>query len=152
MSTQRRGRSIAMEDHERDAFLADQRVCRVATNGPSGPHATPLWFVWDNECLWLYSLTRSQRWADISRQPRIAVVVDTGHDYLELRGVELVGEAEVVGEVPRTGQPEPALETPESLFATKYVGLDTLPYDERHAWLRIRPETIRSWDFRKLGG
>jgi len=41
---QKRGRKIAMSPEEIDAFLADQRTCRVATIGPDGPHATPLWF------------------------------------------------------------------------------------------------------------
>jgi hypothetical protein len=150
-TTQKRGRKIAMSDAERDAFLAEERVVRVATTGESGPHATPLWFVWDGTHFWLHSLTRSQRWADIMRMPRIAVVIDAGHDYFELRGVEIVGDAEVIGETPRIGEPEPLLETPERLFATKYMGTDEMFYDGKHGWLRITPTTIRSWDFRKIG-
>lgn len=88
-----------MTDAERDAFLAAERTCRVATSGPDGPHATPLWFVWHDQALWLYSIVRSRRWADLQRDPRVGVVVDTGVDYLELRGVEISGRAEVVGEV-----------------------------------------------------
>ena len=45
---QRRGRAIAMTSEEIDAFLAEQRTCRVATVGKDGsPHVAPLWFVWD---------------------------------------------------------------------------------------------------------
>ena len=150
MAEQKRGRRIAMSPDELDVFLGEERTCRVATTGPSGPHVTPLWFAWDGEALWLYSLTRSQRWTDITRTPRVAVLVDTGHDYAELRGAELVGDAEVVGEVPRAGEPEPRLETPERLFAEKYFGAGEFGHDQRHAWLRIVPESIRSWDFRKL--
>lgn len=139
-----------MNEVELNEFLSGERTCRVATSGPSGPHATPLWFVWDSTHLWLYSLTRSQRWVDIMRAPRIAVVVDTGHDYQELRGVEIVGEAQVVGEAPRQGLPVPELDGPERMFATKYFGIDTLPHDGRHGWLRLAPQTVRSWDFRKL--
>src|SRR3954453_16971563 len=102
---QRRGRRIAMTSAELDDFLATQRTCRVATIGADGPHATPLWFGWHDERLWLYSITRSQRWADLQQDPRIGVVIDTGHDYDELRGVEILGTATVVGEVPRTGEP-----------------------------------------------
>ncbi|WP_460867427.1 pyridoxamine 5'-phosphate oxidase family protein [Rhodococcus aerolatus] len=141
-----------MGDDELEAFLAEERTCRVATTGPAGPHATPLWFVWTAGALWLHSLSRSQRWADLQRDPRVAVVVDAGHDYLELRGVELCGEVEVVGEVPRTGQDVPELAPVERAFAGKYFGLDELPYDGRHGWLRLVPTTTRSWDFRKLGG
>ena len=151
MSSQKRGRRIAMTDPERDAYLAELRTCRVATVGPKGPHVTPLWFLWDGEALWLYSLTGSQRWADIVRSPTIAVVVDDGHDYLELRGVEITGEAEVVGEAPRIGEDVPELVNTENAFARKYFGIDQLPHDRKHGWLRVKPTTIRSWDFRKIG-
>jgi nitroimidazol reductase NimA-like FMN-containing flavoprotein (pyridoxamine 5'-phosphate oxidase superfamily) len=69
---QRRGRVIAMSAEELDAFLTEQRTCRVATTGPDGPHVAPVWFVWDGQALWIYSLTRSQRWANVSRDPRVA--------------------------------------------------------------------------------
>jgi nitroimidazol reductase NimA-like FMN-containing flavoprotein (pyridoxamine 5'-phosphate oxidase superfamily) len=68
MKEQRRGRSIAMTDDERDSFLAHERTCRVATNGPDGhPHVSPLWFVWVDGAIWLYSIVRSQRWVDLGR-------------------------------------------------------------------------------------
>jgi hypothetical protein len=146
---QRRARKIAMTPEEVDAFLAGQRTCRVATTGPDGPHVTPLWFVWHGGALWLTSLSRSQRWTDLLRDPRVAVVVDTGEGYDELRGVELRGRVEVVGEVPRTGEPAPELEGPEQAFADRYSG-GTILRDGRHGWLRLVPEKITSWDFRKI--
>ncbi|MHA6794727.1 pyridoxamine 5'-phosphate oxidase family protein [Pseudonocardia bannensis] len=150
MKEQRRARAIAMTPDEVDAFLAEQRTCRVATNGTNGPHATPLWYAWDGSALWLTSLSRSQRWTDLARDPRIAVVVDAGEQYDELRGVELRGRVEVVGEVPRTGEPDDELTAPEQLFADRYTGGQVF-HDGKHAWLRLRPDKITSWDFRKIG-
>jgi hypothetical protein len=149
-SRQRRGRRIAMTPDELDAFLTAQHTCRVATTSPSGPHVTALWFVWHDAAVWLYSLSDSQRWSDLTRDPRAAVVVDAGEAYDELRGAELRGQAAIVGEVPRTGQPDPALDVVEGLFVAKYVGAGAMAYDGRHAWLRLTPDYIRSWDFRKL--
>ena len=60
MKVQRRGRKIAMNPDEVDAFLAQERTCRVATSSPDGPHLTPLWFVWDGTALWLNSVAKSQ--------------------------------------------------------------------------------------------
>jgi hypothetical protein len=99
--------------------------------------------------LWLTSITRSQRWTDLQSDPRIAVVVDTGETYGELRGVELRGRVEVVGEVPRTGEPHPELDAVEQVFADRYTS-GVVDRDGRHAWLRLTPEKIVSWDFRKL--
>ncbi|MEV6080484.1 pyridoxamine 5'-phosphate oxidase family protein [Streptomyces sp. NPDC052069] len=151
--TQRRGRRIMMTDGERDAYLTEQRTCRVATLAADGrPHAGALWFVWDGTSLWLYSLTRSLRWAQLRHDPRIAVVVDDGVEYGELRGVELSGAVEFVGEAPRTGAACAELEIPERLFPPKYFGMEAMPHDGRHAWLRLTPDTVTSWDFRKLTG
>jgi hypothetical protein len=147
---QRRGRKIAMSTEERDEFLAAQRTCRVATIGPDGPHATALWFGWDGARLWLYSITRAKRWADIMKEPRISAVVDDGVEYLELRGVEIMGTAEVVGEVPRTGADNPELAEIEKIFARKYMGAEQMFHDGAHAWLRVTPTKLASWDFRKL--
>ncbi|MCK7625825.1 pyridoxamine 5'-phosphate oxidase family protein [Streptomyces sp. RS10V-4] len=152
-AAQRHGRRIMMTPHELDAFLTERRTCRVATIGRDGaPHLGALWFVWDGTALWLYSITRSKRWAQLRSDPRTAVLVDDGHTYGELRGAELTGRAEPVGEAPRTGEPCPELAAPERLFAAKYFGLAAMPHDGRHAWLRLVPETVVTWDFRKIPG
>jgi hypothetical protein len=139
-----------MTPDERDAFLGEERTCRVATVGAEGPHVTALWFVWDGGVIWLTSIVRSQRWADIDRDPRVTVLVDAGEGYGELRGVEIRGRARSVGEVPRTGVPDERLVVPERLFGAKYAG-GAFTHDGRHAWLEVAPQTIVSWDFRKLG-
>jgi PPOX class probable F420-dependent enzyme len=158
---QRRGRVIAMTAEELASFLDEQRTCRFATSGSDGPHVAPVWFVWDGQALWVYSLIRSQRWANLARDPRVAVVIDDGHHYHELRGVEIEGQAAVVGPVPRYGDVDlPELAEPEGLMAAKYFGQASAPaaggdrpemtHDGRHAWLRITPLKLVSWDFRKL--
>src|SRR6266404_4814252 len=114
---QRRGRVIAMTAEELDAFLGEQHTCRFATTGPDGPHVAPVWFVWDGRAIWVYSLTRSQRWAN------------------------------VMGPVPRKGHEDcPELGEPERLMAAKYFGPE-MTHDARHAWLRITPLKMVSWDF-----
>jgi PPOX class probable F420-dependent enzyme len=148
--SQRRGLRVAMTAAERDDFLDTSRTGRVATASPDGrPHVAPLWYVWDGARIWLYSVVRSQRWVDISRNPRCSVVIDDGDTYGTLRGVELSGVAEVVGEVPRVGEPNPALNPIEDRFWKKY-GSGTFRYDGGHAWLSVRPDHQVSWDFRKL--
>ncbi|MEZ0052989.1 hypothetical protein ABIA30_004014 [Mycobacterium sp. MAA66] len=153
MRPQRRGQSIAMTSEEVDSFLDRERTCRGATISASGRlHVAPLWFVWDGDNLWLYSIVKSQRWTDITHNPQIAIVVDAGTEYLELQGVEIHGQAAVIGEVPRTSTTDPELEHPERLFALKYMGTDQFFADRRHAWLRVVPDKVTSWDFTKLTG
>src|SRR5437763_16320871 len=117
MREQRRGRKIAMAADELTAFLQEERTCRVATVGADGrPHNSPLWFVWDGTALWLNSIVKSQRWANLERNPNVSVIIDAGHDFSELRGAELLGSVEQVGEAPRTSTPDAELERPERLF------------------------------------
>jgi PPOX class probable F420-dependent enzyme len=139
-----------MSPEEREEFLTSQRTCRVATAGADGaPHVSALWFVWDGTALWLNSVVASQRWTNVTRDPRVSVLVDAGEEFLELCGVELIGTAEVVGEVPRTSEPSAELAAPEALFGEKYAG-GKFVADGRHAWLRLVPDKVVSWDFRKL--
>lgn len=139
-----------MTRDEVDTFLGEQRMCRVGTVSADGtPHVSPLWFVWDGESLWLNSVVKSQRWANLTRNSKVSVVVDGGHEFGELHGVELAGSVEIVGEVPRTSAPDPQVATPETLFGDKYAG-GTFQSDGRHAWLRLTPDKIISWDFRKM--
>jgi hypothetical protein len=148
---QRRARRIAMSPAEVDEFLGATRTCRLASVGAAGPHVTPLWFVWHEGSMWMQSLTRSQRWTDLMRDPRVAVVVDDGEEYTELRGVELRGKVATVGEIPRTGAEDiPELTAVEAAFARKYLGGAEFGYDGRHGWLRLEPAKLVSWDFRKI--
>lgn len=143
-----------MTAEERDAFLQEQKLCRVATVSAQGrPHASTLWYLWHGGSLWLYSLSGSQRWRDLQRDPRISVVVDAGEAYAELRGVELGGRAEPVGDVPRSGEKlpdQPELEEVERLYMQRYSFPRVALFDGRHAWLRVTPDRQYTWDFRKL--
>jgi len=150
MREQRRARRIAMSTEELDEFLTTARTCRVATVGRDGaPHVSPLWFVWDGHALWLNSIVKSQRWTDFVRDPRVSIAIDGGDGYMELHGVELIGRVELVGEAPRGDDPNDELAGPEQRFGDKYSGGVWVP-DGRHAWARLVPDKIVSWDFRKL--
>jgi hypothetical protein len=43
-----------------------------------------------------------------------------------------------------------ALAACELLVARKYTGRDEFAPDGRHAWLRLAPDKLVSWDFRKF--
>ena len=150
MREQKRARRIAMAKDELDGFLAEQRMCRLGSiDGDGAPHVSPLWFVWDGSALWLHSIVKSQRWVNLVRDPRVSVAVDAGVGYGELRGVELLGRVDVVGDVPRAEAPHSDTAAAEQLWADKYTG-GTFVSDGKHAWLRLEPDKIVSWDFRKL--
>lgn len=106
--------------------------------------------MWDGGHLWLSSLTRSQRWIDTQRDSRLAVVIDAGEQYQQLRGVEIIGRAEPIGEVPRLSTHCAEVADVERVFGRTYMPGGVFTTDGRHAWLRIAPTKIVSSDFRKL--
>ena len=66
LKAQKRSVAISMTAEERDAYLIDERVCRVASVGADGnPHVTPLWFIWDGTHFWLNSITLNPELAPI---------------------------------------------------------------------------------------
>lgn len=140
-----------MSVEELEEFLASQVACRVATINAAGPHITGMAFVWDGQHIWVNSNVHTQRLVDIGRDPRVAVhVEEVGNPVWFSRFVEMRGEAQVVGEVPRVGQPHPELEAVETQYAAKY-GDAVLPMIHEgdgplggHAWLRITPTKILS--------
>jgi hypothetical protein len=70
--------------------------------------------------------------------------MDTGEDYFELRGAVLYGKPEEVD-----GN-DPALGDVRRRFGEKYFGGMEIPDTKSHVWLKVVPEKIVSWDFRKI--
>jgi nitroimidazol reductase NimA-like FMN-containing flavoprotein (pyridoxamine 5'-phosphate oxidase superfamily) len=150
MARQRFARVMALEAEEVQEILRSARLARVATvpKGRRTPHVTPMMFVWDGSAIWLYSIVKSKRWLDWTSNPRVAVTVDVGERAEEFRGVEIVGKVEPVGPVPRAETSHPDLAVPEREWDGKNPG--GFHVDGRHAWARIVPETIVSWDLGRL--
>lgn len=136
---------LSLTDRELEAYLADQRTVRVATVGDDGlPHVVPLWFVWHGGALFLNSTMGNPTVENMLRSGTAAAVIDDGDSYDGLRGVVLTGRVERLG----VEAPDGA----ERLWSEKYMGGGELPYRRwrNRTWLRLDPERVASWDFRKI--
>ena len=81
---------IRMSSEERAAFLDEQRIVVVATNGREGwPHQMPLWYVVRDGELWGWTYAKSQKVRNLERDPRATLQVEAGSEYAELRGAML---------------------------------------------------------------
>ena len=67
----------ALTDEERDAFLAEKRIGRLATQREDGwPHVTPIWYVWEEGRFFL-TLGKSRRHLrNIAADPHVTMCVD----------------------------------------------------------------------------
>ncbi len=134
-----------MTDEELDDYLHSARTLRLATVDDAGvPHVVPLWFVWHDGAIWLNSLRKTRRHRHLLTGRRVGLVVDDGHEYAELRGVRMTG-------IP-TAVPDADGVRIEAYhrFANKYFGVDELPNQRSYETIRITPDDIASWDFRKI--
>lgn len=137
---------LSLTDSELDLFLGDQRIVRIATSGSDGlPHVVPLWYVWFDGVLFMNSTLGNVTLRNLHTNPRVAGIVDDGEAYEELRGALLHGMVE-----PAEG--DPRIERVSELWSRKYMGGGPLPYGrwKNRVWLRLVPDRIKSWDFRKI--
>jgi PPOX class probable F420-dependent enzyme len=151
----RRGQ-IKLSEAERRELIDSERVAVVGSFGPRGwPHLMPLWYVPRDGEVWIYTYAKSQKVRNLERDPRATVLIETGHEYAELRGVMIEAEAEIKREI------EDVFPLAEELTLRYADGIDSLQGDAREALraqaakrVAIRFAAIRTatWDHRKLGG
>jgi PPOX class probable F420-dependent enzyme len=148
---------IKMSDGEIADFLAAERVMNVCTLGRDGwPHVTALWYAMKGSEPWIYTYGKSQKVRNLERDSRATLLVESGHEYHELRGVMLKTTAEIHGDL------ETVAELAEEIFK-RYQGDSGLVIDDatrealraqaaKRVAIRFKPEEIASWDHAKLGG
>jgi nitroimidazol reductase NimA-like FMN-containing flavoprotein (pyridoxamine 5'-phosphate oxidase superfamily) len=135
---------LRLTEEELNELLTSERSLRIGTVGPDGgPHVAPMWFVWHGGSIWLNSLIRSRRTKDLASGSPVALCVDAGTDYFELRGAVLYG-------IPKEITDDPELTEVRQLFGRKYWNIDEIPATKSHVWLRVTPDRIVSWDFKKI--
>ena len=151
MGTNERSK-ITFTDAEVAQFLEEQRVANIATIGPNGmPHLVAMWFAIVDGDVWFETKAKSQKVVNLKRDNRISCLVEAGHTYDTLRGVELEGTAEIIDD------PDAIWEVGKSVWE-RYNG----PYSEevkplvemmlnKRVAVKINATRVRTWDHRKLG-
>lgn len=144
---------IRMSDDEVRAFLDGRHTMNVATFNHDGTiHLVAMWygFAGDAPAFWTYG--KSQKIRNLERTPQITCLVEAGEAYEELRGVEIVGRAELVRDH------DALMDIGRSVFG-RYMGEwsdEMQPYLERTGAKRVgvvvHADRIVSWDHRKLEG
>ena len=88
---------IRMSDQEMWDFIETQKSIQVCTiNKDGSPHLTTMWFAVHDGKIVLETFTKSQKIVNLKRNPKIAVLLEDGTEYNELRGVTFNCDAELV--------------------------------------------------------
>ncbi len=125
------------------AFLRRERVIRVATAGPGGPHVVPVCHVLDRGAIYFGSDKNGLKVKNLRRSRRIALVADRySENWGRLRGVSVAGRAELI----RRGR---AFDAARRLLYRKYrqyKRVAALEPDDS-VIVRVRPLRVMSWDY-----
>jgi PPOX class probable F420-dependent enzyme len=143
---------ITMTPEEVDAFLHERRAMTMCTINHDGSiHAVAMWYGFVDGCVAIETKAKAQKAVNLGRDPRMTCMFEDGDYYEELRGVELVGRAEVLED------PDKMWELGVNLFE-RYYGAYTdelRPFVETMLNKRIVAKLVVdrtvSWDHRKLG-
>jgi PPOX class probable F420-dependent enzyme len=147
---------IVLTDAELAELLEGERIAVVSSIGPRGwPHSTPLWYVPREGEVWIWTYAKSQKVRNLERDPRATVLVETGHEYGELRGAMIEAEAKIHRD------PSTVIGFAEDLTLRYAEGISSVEGDAKAALeaqapkrvaIQFRPVRTATWDHRKLGG
>jgi PPOX class probable F420-dependent enzyme len=147
---------IKLTPEEQGELLEAERIVIVSSLGPRGwPHSMPLWYVPRDGEVWVWTYAKSQKVRNLERDPRATLLVDTGHQYTELRGIQIEAEAELIRDHDRV------VDFAKELTVRYSEGIDSVEGDAAAALeaqapkrvaIHFHPKRVTSWDHRKLGG
>ncbi|MGH2993826.1 MAG: pyridoxamine 5'-phosphate oxidase family protein [Solirubrobacterales bacterium] len=151
-----RRNEIKLSEEGQRELLESERIVIVSSHGRNGwPHLMPLWYVPRDGEVWIWTYAKSQKVRNLERDPRATLLVETGHEYTELRGVMIEADAELHRDV------ETVSEFGKQLTVRYSEGIESVEGDAAAALqaqaakrvaIRFEPKRVRTWDHRKLGG
>lgn len=140
--------AIRMSDAEVAAFLAEPRTLNVATVGPDGSiHLVSMWYLMQGACPVFTTYGKSQKVANLRRDPRLSALVEAGDDYGNLRGVELIGRAELVED---PGEVLTLVRDIGAHYGRRGAGQDPARAAAKRVGVRLIPQRVISWDHAKI--
>lgn len=140
-------------DFDPAELLAKPRMADLATDSPNGPRSSPVWFLWEEDAVWLIGNKEDSFPKRLRADPRCAVsVVDFDIGRGVLRHVGIRGRARIL----------PLDQTRLHRLLVRYLGSDpqawntwfrTNVVDGLELMIRITPETtiVKDMSYFKTG-
>ena len=144
-------RDNALSTDERDAFLTELRIGRLATMREDGwPHVTPIWYVWDGG-RFVLTLGKSRlHLKNIARDPHVTLCVDEDPRTTDLtkspRAVVCYGLGRLVDEDADVREITAKVEERYLPAEVRGPELDELLWFEGRVGVEITPQRWLAWD------
>ncbi len=147
---------IKLTEEEQRELIHSERIAVVSSLGPRGwPHVMPLWYVPRNGEIWIWTYAKSQKVKNLERDPRATLLIETGVEYGELRGVQIEAEAEILRDL------DQIVDYAKEMTVRYSEGIQSVEGDAEESLraqapkrvaIHFHPQLVASWDHRKLGG
>jgi PPOX class probable F420-dependent enzyme len=147
---------IKLTDEEQHELIESERIVVVSSLGPRGwPHVMPLWYVPRDGDVWIWTYAKSQKVKNLERDPRATLLIETGNEYTELRGVQIEAEAELIRDV------DLIVDYAKEMTVRYSDGIESVEGDAaaglraqapKRVAIHFHPKRVASWDHGKLGG
>ena len=146
-----RRRQIQFTPDEQAKFLREHRKAALATIDQHGfPHVVAMNFVEKDGAFYMTSYGKAQKVMNIRRNSKVALMVEAGNSYAELRGIMICGRCEIIEGADAVRAAFAAMaEARGATYQRPSAAADSAP---KRVVLKIVPEKIASWDHSKLGG
>jgi len=146
-----RRRQIQLSPDEQAAFLRQHRKGALATIGKDGfPHVVAMNFLAKDGAFYMTSYGKAQKVLNIRRNPKVALMMESGNAYAELRGVMVRGHCEIIEGADAVRAIFAAMAEARGAAPARPSGSgDSAP---KRVVLKVIPEKTTSWDHSKLGG
>jgi nitroimidazol reductase NimA-like FMN-containing flavoprotein (pyridoxamine 5'-phosphate oxidase superfamily) len=142
---------IRLTAEEQTAYLRANRKCALATLDKDGfPHVTAMNFVMRDGAFYMTSYGKAQKVVNILRNPKTAIMVETGSAYAELKGVMVRGLCEIIEGADAVHQVWAwSAEERGETYKRPAGASSSAP---KRVVLKIVPHKIVTWDHSKLRG
>jgi len=152
-----RREKIQLTEEEISAFIRSSKTMILVSNGRKGfPHPMPMWFAVDeDDQILMTTFRKSQKVLNIKKDPKVALLVEAGVAYQELKSVLILAEAEIIDQPEYTAEVMSKISIFRGDAAADQEDL-VLQGSKRAApkrvVIRFKPVSVVSWNHAKLQG
>lgn len=142
---------IQMTPEEQAAYLARARTMTLCTVDKDGyPHAVAMAFMVKDGCVYMTSFRKAQKVVNARRNPQVAVMVESGTAYNELKGIMIRGRCEIIDDPDEVWKIMREIRTFQANDTPPPVDAVVQARAAKRAVLKITPVKVSSWDHSKL--
>src|SRR6185437_11538334 len=149
MASDRR-RQIRLSPDEQAAFFRERKKAALATIDKDGfPHVVAMNYLARDGAFYMTSYGKAQKVLNIRRNPKVALMIEAGDAYGELRGMMVRGLCEII-EDPDAVRVALTDRT-EAAGSRRPPAAGAVASAPKRVLLKVVPHKVTSWDHRKLG-